>query len=92
MPRDERWARVRAATTGDAQGIAGIYNHYVANTVITFEEQIVTPEQMAERIETVGDDADLRQKVLVDTWLTAFEMPRHRTRTRGPWFSTAARQ
>lgn len=37
-----------------------------------------------------GDPA-LRQKVLVDTWLTAFEMPRHRTRTRGPWFSTAAR-
>lgn len=48
---------IRAATTGDAQGIAGIYNHYVANTVITFEEQIVTPEQMAERIETVGSSS-----------------------------------
>jgi len=40
---------------------------------------------------SMAGDPELRQKVLVDTWLTAFEMPRHRTRTRGPWFSTAAR-
>lgn len=40
---------------------------------------------------SMAGDAELRQKVMVDTWLTAFEMPRHRTRTRGPWFSTAAR-
>ena len=40
---------------------------------------------------SMAGDADLRQKVLVDTWLTAFEMPRHQTRTRGPWFSTTAR-
>jgi len=40
---------------------------------------------------SMAGDPELRQKVLVDTWLTAFEMPRHQTRTRGPWFSTAAR-
>jgi L-amino acid N-acyltransferase YncA len=48
---------IRPATAQDAEGIAGIYNHYIANTVITFEEQIVTPEQMAARIETVGSSS-----------------------------------
>ncbi|MEJ2479827.1 MAG: GNAT family N-acetyltransferase [Acidihalobacter sp.] len=48
---------IRTATAGDAEGIAEIYNHYIANTVITFEEQTVTPQQMAERIEAVGSDS-----------------------------------
>ena len=48
---------IRTATAGDAEGIAEIYNHYIANTVITFEEQTVTPRQMAERIEAVGSDS-----------------------------------
>ncbi|MEJ2631655.1 MAG: GNAT family N-acetyltransferase [Acidihalobacter sp.] len=48
---------IHPATVRDAEEIAGIYNHYIANTVITFEEQIVTPEQMAARIETVGSSS-----------------------------------
>lgn len=45
---------IRPATPADAAAIAGIYNHYVAHTTITFEEQAVAPEQMAERIAEVG--------------------------------------
>lgn len=40
---------------------------------------------------SMSESAEARQSVLVDTWLSTFEMPRHRQRTRGPWFSTAAR-
>lgn len=41
---------IRTAEVSDAQAIASIYNHYVANTTISFEEQPVSAEQMAERI------------------------------------------
>jgi phosphinothricin acetyltransferase len=34
----------------DAGRIAEIYNHYIENTVITFEENAVTGEMMADRI------------------------------------------
>ena len=47
---------IRPATTADAAAIAAIYNHYVLNTVITFEEQVVATSQMAERIEQVQSD------------------------------------
>ncbi len=48
---------IRQATTADAAAIAAIYNHYVRNTSVTFEEQAVTTEQMAERIVQVQADA-----------------------------------
>ena len=48
MPKEA--AVIRPATANDAQAIARIYNHYVLNTAITFEEQPVTAAQMAERI------------------------------------------
>jgi len=41
---------LRDATADDAATIAGIYNHYVETTVISFEEQPVTPQAMRERI------------------------------------------
>lgn len=41
---------IRPATTADAAAIAGIYNHYVANTIITFEEEPVSAPDMAQRI------------------------------------------
>jgi L-amino acid N-acyltransferase YncA len=34
--------RVRSALATDAEVIAGIYNHYIQNTVITFEEERVS--------------------------------------------------
>jgi phosphinothricin acetyltransferase len=44
---------LRAATTADAAAIAAIYNHYVVNTIITFEEEIVTSADMTARITEV---------------------------------------
>ena len=41
---------IRDATDGDAPAIAAIYNYYVLNTIITFEEQAVSDQEMAQRI------------------------------------------
>jgi L-amino acid N-acyltransferase YncA len=41
---------LRRATTADAAAIAAIYNHYVANTIVTFEEEAVPEADMAGRI------------------------------------------
>jgi L-amino acid N-acyltransferase YncA len=44
---------VRPATANDAEAIARIYRHYVLNTTISFEEQVVSTDEMAERIAEV---------------------------------------
>jgi len=44
---------IRVATVADAEAIAAIYAPYVLETVITFEEKVVSAEQMAERMVTV---------------------------------------
>ena len=41
---------IRSATTADAEAICTIYNHYVLETTITFEEAAVTPRDMQSRI------------------------------------------
>jgi phosphinothricin acetyltransferase len=46
-------ASIRPATPADSDVIAAIYNHYVANTVITFEEDAVPAHDMAARIADV---------------------------------------
>jgi phosphinothricin acetyltransferase len=45
---------IRQATRQDADQIAAIYNYYVERTVITFEEELVTAAEMAERIARVS--------------------------------------
>jgi L-amino acid N-acyltransferase YncA len=45
---------IRLATADDAAAIAAIYNHYVSTTTITFEEQAVEADAMAQRIEDIG--------------------------------------
>jgi L-amino acid N-acyltransferase YncA len=46
---------IRAAVAADAAGICSIYNEYVRNTTITFEETPVSAAEMAARIEdTIG--------------------------------------
>ena len=45
---------IRAAVAGDSSAIAEIYNHYVAQTVITFEEEAVSAPEMVRRIEEAG--------------------------------------
>lgn len=41
---------IRPATIADAAAIASIYNHYVLQTTVTFEEEAVASEDMAQRI------------------------------------------
>jgi phosphinothricin acetyltransferase len=44
---------LRPAVLGDAGEIAGIYNHYIRHTVITFEEKALTAEAMEGRMGAV---------------------------------------
>lgn len=44
---------IRDAHIEDAAAIAAIYNHYVTDTTITFEEEAVTDAEMAQRIKDV---------------------------------------
>lgn len=44
---------IRAATAEDAQQLTSIYNHYILNTVVTFEEKIISTVEMVARIQTV---------------------------------------
>jgi phosphinothricin acetyltransferase len=46
-------ATIRPAAPTDAAAIATIYNHYVANTVITFEEETLPVQAMAARISEI---------------------------------------
>lgn len=43
---------IRTATVQDAEAICRIYNHYITNTVITFEEETVNNHDIANRIKT----------------------------------------
>lgn len=45
---------IRQAAATDAEAIACIYNHYIRETIITFEEQPVSPSEMADRIAEVA--------------------------------------
>ena len=44
-------AMIRPATLQDSPAIAAIYNHYVTNTVVTFETEPVTDEKMSARVD-----------------------------------------
>ena len=44
---------IRVVKETDAAHIAKIYNHYILNTLITFEEQPLIPEELLERIKSV---------------------------------------
>ena len=48
---------IRPALPADAEAITRIYNYYILNTVITFEEQVVPPQAMAKRIDEVYADS-----------------------------------
>jgi phosphinothricin acetyltransferase len=41
---------IRPVNAADAQAICGIYNYYIANTVITFEEELISAGEMERRI------------------------------------------
>lgn len=44
---------IRPACPADAPQLAGIYNHYITQTTITFEEEPLTAETMAQRVAEV---------------------------------------
>jgi phosphinothricin acetyltransferase len=44
---------IRRASAADSEAIARIYNHYVLNTVVTFEEEPVSAQVMAARVAEV---------------------------------------
>lgn len=44
---------IRDALAADAAEISGIYNHYIRNTVVTFEEDSVSTDTIAGRIKDV---------------------------------------
>lgn len=48
---------IRPATRADAPALAAIYNPYIEQTTISFEETPVTPDDMARRIDDVSDAA-----------------------------------
>src|SRR5688572_17108387 len=41
---------IRAASLADAGAVAAIYNHYVVETIVTFEESPLSAQEMADRI------------------------------------------
>lgn len=54
MPSDSpAGTTIRSAAPSDAASIAAIYNHYVTETVVTFEEDPITAAEIARRIEEV---------------------------------------
>lgn len=44
---------IRTTTSADAPAICVIYNHYVTDTIVTFEEQPVTAAEMRSRMDAV---------------------------------------
>src|SRR3982751_6785139 len=46
-------ALIREATVSDAADVVDIYNYYVRETVVTFDEEPLPAEEMARRIEEV---------------------------------------
>jgi phosphinothricin acetyltransferase len=53
MTRPDDAIAIRPATPADAAAVARVYNHYVKETVITFEEAEVPPSEIARRIREV---------------------------------------
>ncbi len=45
---------IHPALASDAPAVAGIYNHYVQHSSVTFEEALVTDAEMARRIDDVS--------------------------------------
>ncbi|ALO34875.1 phosphinothricin acetyltransferase [Colwellia sp. MT41] len=56
---------IRAVQEQDAQVISDIYNHYITNTVITFEEEPLSSQDISNRMRTI-ESADLPWLVSLD--------------------------
>lgn len=47
---------IRSAVTEDAISIAKIYNHFISETIVTFETEFITPENILNRISHIQSD------------------------------------
>jgi len=73
---------IRPVALSDARAICDIYNHYVLNTIVTFEEDAVPEQEMEQRI------ADITAKY---PWLVYEEEGRVKGYAyAGPWKSRCA--
>jgi phosphinothricin acetyltransferase len=45
---------IRPVNAGDARDICGIYNHFVENTAVSFEEEALSVSEMENRIREIG--------------------------------------
>lgn len=45
---------IRSVSTKDVTSLTEIYNDYIEKTVITFEEESITPDEMAARIDKIS--------------------------------------
>lgn len=70
---------IRPVKESDAETITGIYNHYVAETVITFEEKEVGIKEMKDRIRKISsvypflvyeEEGNVKGYAYVSTWNT----------------------
>ena len=48
---------IRKSDVSDSEAIANIYNYYIKNTIITFEEKELTPDEISGRIENVFSES-----------------------------------
>ncbi|MBI5549882.1 MAG: N-acetyltransferase [Desulfobacterales bacterium] len=53
MTAQKSQTHVRVASPDDAEAIAAIYNHYITQTIITFEEEAVSAADIRQRMEEV---------------------------------------
>ncbi len=60
-------AAIREAKPTDAAEIAAIYNHYVANTVITFDVEPISDEDMLSKITTLQKNYPVLVATIGDT-------------------------
>jgi L-amino acid N-acyltransferase YncA len=60
---------LRTATAADSDAIAAIYNHYVAHTVVTFEEEPVSANEMRRRMDDVFASSAYRFSVEITVYL-----------------------
>jgi phosphinothricin acetyltransferase len=69
---------IRNVKLSDAEHIAQIYNYYIENTVITFDENTVAEEKIRQKIENIGakgypfivyeENGQLIGYAYIDTW------------------------
>ena len=86
---------IRDVLPSDASAIVNIYNHYVLNSVVTFELDPITIKDMSQRIETVSSSelpwvvATENEQVVGYAYGTKWkERAAYRFRLRPPFTST----